>query len=45
MAREVKMVRDENLAASVRSEAALSSLLTRFGPAAQASPVRVEKGR
>lgn len=38
MAREVKLVRDENLAASARSDKALSHLLTRLRPAASSSP-------
>ena len=38
IAREVKLIREENLAASARSEAALSNLLTRFRPAASSSP-------
>ena len=38
MAREVKLVRDENLAASARSDKALSHLLRRLRPAASSSP-------
>lgn len=45
VAREVKLVREENVAASARSEAALSSLLNQFRPAIQARPVRAEKGK
>jgi len=40
MAREVKLVRDENLAASARSDTALSHLLTHLRPAASSSPPR-----
>jgi len=39
MAREVKLVRDENLAASSRSDKALSHLLKQLRPAASSSPV------
>ena len=39
MAREVKLVRDENVAASARSDTALSLLLTRLRSAASSSPV------
>ena len=38
MAREVKLVRDENLAASARSDKALSHLLKRLRPSASSSP-------
>ena len=38
MAREVKLVRDENLVASARSDTALSRLLTRLRPAPSSSP-------
>ena len=38
IAREVKLVREENQAASARSEAALSRLITHFRPAASRSP-------
>jgi carbon storage regulator len=40
MAREVKLVREENLAASARSDTALSHLLTRLRPAVSSSPDR-----
>lgn len=39
MAREVKLVRDENLAASTRSDKAFSRLLTQLRPAASSPPV------
>ena len=39
IAREVKLVRDENLAASTRSDTALSKLLTRLRPGISSSPV------
>jgi len=38
MAREVKLVREENLAASARSDTALSHLLTRLRPSRSSSP-------
>lgn len=38
IAREVKLVRDENRAAAARSDAALSSLIARFRPAGSSSP-------
>ncbi len=38
MAREVKLVRDENLAASARSDKALSGLLTHLHPATSSRP-------
>ena len=41
IAREVKLVRDENVAASARSEAAMARLLARFHPAAPESAVQV----
>ena len=44
LAREVKLVRDENVAAATRSEAALSSLLQHFRPAIHVSPRLAEKG-
>ena len=42
IAREVKLVRDENVAASARTEAALSGLIGRLRPAGSSSgdPVR-----
>jgi len=45
IAREVKLVRDENLAAAARSEAALARLLDRFHEPLQVSGVRAEKGK
>jgi len=45
LAREVKLVRDENVAASARSDAALSSLLNRLRPAVQVSVKEAEKGK
>ena len=45
LAREVKLVRDENRAASARSETALSNLLKRFGPAVQVPLGPAEKGK
>jgi len=45
IAREVKLVRDENLAAAARSEAALARLLDRFHAPLQVSGVRAEKGK
>ena len=45
LAREVKLVRDENVAASARSEAALSNLLKRFGPPVQVPLTSAEKGK
>ena len=39
IAREVKLVRDENVAASARSDAALSRLISRFRPAGSSAPV------
>ena len=39
IAREVKMVRDENVAASARSEEALTRLISQFRPGASRSPV------
>ena len=44
LAREVKLVRDENVAASARSEAALTNLLQRFRPV-QVSRGPAEKGK
>ena len=38
MVREVKLVRDENLAASARSDKALTRLLTHLRPAASSPP-------
>ena len=45
MAREVKLVRDENVAAATRSEAALSNLLQQLRPAIQDGAVPAEKRR
>lgn len=45
MAREVKLVRDENKAASTRSETALSELLKRFGSPLQVPVSPAEKGK
>jgi len=45
IAREVKLVREENLAASRRSNASLSDLLARFRPAIHVSAVRSEEGK
>jgi carbon storage regulator len=45
LAREVKLVRDENVAASARSEAALSRLLKQFRPSVQVSRPPAEKGK
>jgi carbon storage regulator len=45
MAREVKLVGDENRAASARSDAALSKLLKRFGPPVQVPLSPAEKGK
>ena len=39
MAREVKLVRDENRVAAARSEDALTRLITRLRPADSSSPV------
>jgi carbon storage regulator len=39
MAREVRLVRDENVAASTRSDKALSRLLTHLRPAISSPPV------
>lgn len=39
IAREVKLVRDENVAAAARSDAALSSLLKNFRPSGSSYPV------
>lgn len=39
MAREVKLVRDENVAAAARSEAALHRLISRFHPAGSSSGI------
>jgi carbon storage regulator len=44
-ARELKLVRDENMAAAARSDAALSNLLKRLRPAIQVSTKRAEKGK
>jgi carbon storage regulator len=45
LAREVKLVREENMAASARSEAALSNLLKRFGTPVQVPLAPAEKGK
>ena len=45
LAREVKLVRDENVAASARSAAALSSLLKHFRPPVQVSRPSAEEGK
>jgi carbon storage regulator len=45
IAREVKLVRDENVAAAARSEAALSHLLARFRAPVHASAIEAEKGK
>ena len=45
LAREVKLVRDENRAAASRSEAAWSSVLDRFRPAVQVPPAPAEEGK
>ena len=45
LAREVKLVRDENLAAAARSEAALSTLLSGLRPALQVSTESAEEGK
>lgn len=45
IAREVKLVRDENVAAAARSEAALAHLMAHFRAPAHVSSVRTEKGK
>ena len=45
IAREVKLVREENVAASSRPHRAISDLIARFRPAIQDSSVRDEEGK
>ncbi|PWU08123.1 MAG: carbon storage regulator [Terriglobia bacterium] len=45
MAREVKLVREENVAAATRSPAALSELIVRLRPGVQVPGIPSEEGK
>jgi carbon storage regulator len=45
IAREVKLVREENVAAAARSDAALSNLIARLRPGIQVSAIRPEESK
>ena len=45
IAREAKLVREENVAAAARSDAALSDLIARLRPGIQVSAIRPEESK
>ena len=45
IAREVKLVREENMAAAARSDAALSNLIARLRPGIQVPAIRSEESK
>ena len=45
IAREVKLVREENVAAAARSDAALSDLIARLRPGIQVPAIRPEESK
>jgi carbon storage regulator len=45
IAREVKLVREENVAAAARSDAALSNLIARLRPGIQVPAIRPEESK
>ena len=45
IAREVKLVREENMAAAARSDAALSNLIARLRPGIQVPAIRPEESK
>jgi carbon storage regulator len=45
IAREVKLVREENMAAAARSDASLSDLIARLRPGLQVSSIRPEESK
>jgi carbon storage regulator len=45
IAREVKLVREENVAAAARSDASLSDLIARLRPGLQVSAIRPEESK
>ena len=45
IAREVKLVREENVAAAARSDGALSNLIARLRPGIQVSAIRPEESK